>query len=209
MAAEGRMPLLTNLKDRTRNVLFAFKLIGGGACRARGEAAESNHPERRAVLPYCLSGKGIDVGCGNRKTTENCIGIDLVAKGCLGSVGCVRGKASQADICASGDDLYMFKDGELDFVVARHNLEHYVDVVKTIKEWRRVLKTGGVMAVILPDEDGLNRVNLRGVALDVTHHHSFSMTSFRNLVTAIGGFEIVKIEPVVENWSFIGVCRAV
>jgi predicted SAM-dependent methyltransferase len=37
-------------------------------------------------------------------------------------------------------------------VVARHNLEHYVDVVKTLCEWRRVLKPGGVMAILVPDE---------------------------------------------------------
>jgi len=169
--------------------------------------AELNHPERLAVLPYCDSGRGIDVGCGNRKSSDNCIGVDIVANGELGKIGCVENKISQADICTSGDDLNMFQDNELDFVIARHNLEHYVDVIKTLNEWHRVLKPSGVMAVILPDEDGLNRVGKRGIDLDATHEHSFTQDSFKRLINLIGGFEIQKMEPVVENWSFICVCK--
>ena len=197
------------IKDKILSVLFFLRLKDKRAYDEKTKQADLNHPERLAVLPYCSCGRGIDVGCGNRKSSENSIGVDLIGKGKLGRVGCVKGKLSEADICASGDALTMFADGELDFVIARHNLEHYIDVVKTLVEWRRVLKVGGVLAVVLPDEDGLRRVNLRGVELDSTHYHSFNMASFRSLVVAVGGFEIEKIEPVVENWSFIGVCRAV
>ncbi len=168
-----------------------------------------NHPERLAVLPYCEKGRGLDIGCGNRKTSENCIGIDIIPKGEKGSAGCMNGEISAADICASGDSLNMFHDGEVDFVIARHNLEHYVDVIKTLKEWRRVLKKEGILAVILPDEEGLNKIGKRGIELDPTHEHSFTMSSFKNLIETLGGFEIVKLETVIENWSFICVCKKV
>ena len=103
---------------------------------------EGNHPEALALLPYCV-GRGIDVGCGHRKVAEHCIGVDLLAAGEVGEHGVMHGQRSVADIQASGDDLHMFADGELDFVVSRHNLEHYVDVVKTLQEWARVTRPGG------------------------------------------------------------------
>src|SRR5207249_763097 len=112
---------------------------------------EDNHPEALALAKFCV-GKGIDVGCGHRKVAPDCIGVDLLASGEIGTHGVVATQKCIADIQASGDDLYMFADGELDYVVSRHNLEHYVDVVKTLAEWRRVLKPGGTMAIIVPDE---------------------------------------------------------
>lgn len=168
-----------------------------------------NHPERLAALPYCEYGRGIDVGCGHRKTSERCIGVDIVPQGEKGSAGCVKGKESAADICTSGDDLHMFKDNELDYVIARHNLEHYVDVVKTLQEWKRVLKPGGSLVIILPDEDGLNEIGRRSIDLDVTHEHSFTKDSIKNLIMLIGGLKVIKLEEVVKNWSFICVCQKI
>lgn len=161
------------------------------------------HPERLALLPYC-KGKGIDVGCGFRKTSSNCIGIDILPKGKKGKYGVMKGKKSVADIQASGDNLCMFKDNELDFVVSRHNLEHYVDVIKTLQEWKRVLKVGGIMANILPDETHCNTI-----AFDPTHKHAFTPESYERLLKIIGGWEIIKTETVIPNWSFICVAKKI
>jgi len=156
------------------------------------------HPERLALFHYCSYGKGIDVGCGYRKTHPNCLGVDLIASGELGEFGCVAGKSSVADICASGDDLGMFVDGELDFVVSRHNLEHYVDIIKTLLEWKRILKVGGILAAVLPDESSINTI-----ALDPTHKHVFTPESYRRYIDLIGGFRIIEMRTVIKNWSFI------
>ena len=155
------MKSIKSFKSIIENILFKSKILDNEKYKQEIIENELNHPERLAVLPYCEKGKGIDVGCGHRKTTENCIGVDIIPKGVLGTAGCVKNKTSQADICTSADDLHMFKYGELDFLIARHNLEHYVDVIKTLREWKRVLKQNGVMAVIVPDEDGLNKVGKR------------------------------------------------
>lgn len=160
---------------------------------------DEKHPERLALLLYC-TGHGIDVGCGHRKTSANCIGVDIIGKGETGSEGCVTGKDSVADIQASGDNLYMFKDKEFDFVISRHNLEHYQDIVKTLQEWKRILKIGGILAAVLPDDRFINTI-----ALDPTHKHVFTPESFERLLGLIGGFEIIKSEVVIPNWSFISV----
>jgi ubiquinone/menaquinone biosynthesis C-methylase UbiE len=164
---------------------------------------DEHHPERLALVPYCV-GRGIDVGCGYRKTSSNCIGIDILAKGMIGKDGCVCGKQSRADIQASGDDLSMFADDELDFVISRHNLEHYIDIVKTLLEWKRVLKIGGIMGIILPDETRLNTI-----ALDPTHKHAFTPESLKRLLTLIGGFETIAMKSVVPDWSFLCVARKI
>ncbi len=161
-----------------------------------------NHPERLALIEYCMVGKGIDVGCGHRKTHENCIGVDIIPSGSMGEVGCITGKEIVSDICASGDNLHMFNNQELDFVISRHNLEHYVDVIKTLTEWKRVLKSGGIMAVILPDESSINTISL-----DPTHKHVFTPDSFLRYIELIGGFEVIKVDKVISNWSFICVLK--
>ena len=158
---------------------------------------EENHPEALALAPWCR-GKGIDVGCGHRKVLPECIGVDILARGENGQYGVVANKTSAADIRASGDDLRMFRDGELDYVVSRHNLEHYVDVVKTLLEWRRVLKPGGTLAIVVPDE----RVG-DTIYLDPTHKHCFTPESLERLVTIIGGFDVIRSEIVIPQWSFL------
>ena len=164
---------------------------------------EGNHPEAVALQPFCV-GRGIDVGCGHRKVAPQCIGVDLLAAGELGEHGVVQGQASVADVQASGDDLHMFADGELDYVVSRHNLEHYVDVVKTLQEWARVTRPGGTVAMIVPDERSGDTI-----FLDPTHKHVFTPESLERLIGAIDGLRVVRSEVVTPNWSFMTVAERV
>lgn len=151
------------------------------------------------MQPYCI-GRGIDVGCGHRKVAPHCIGVDIIAAGVEGEHGVVRGQRSVADIQASGDDLHMFADGELDYVVSRHNLEHYVDVVKTLQEWARVTRTGGIVAMIVPDERAGDTI-----FLDPTHKHVFTPESLERLIGVIDGLRFVKADVVTPSWSFMAV----
>ena len=104
-----------------------------------------------------------------------------------------------ADICTSGDDLHMFENNSLDFIVAKHNLEHYHDPVKTVKEWKRVLKPNGKLGIIVPDHDEVDTF-----ALDRTHTVSFNMESLKALLTEkVGGFNILHLSKCIPKWSII------
>ena len=100
---------------------------------------------------------------------------------------------------ADGEKL-PFADRSFDSLVARHNLEHYVDTAGTLIEWRRVLRPGGALAVIVPDEE---RYAGRTLDLDPTHYHGYSETALARLFGLIGGFERVTTAPVIHGWSFM------
>jgi ubiquinone/menaquinone biosynthesis C-methylase UbiE len=161
------------------------------------------NPEAEFVLPI-ISGKGIDVGCGAVKTHPNAIGVDIIAPGDMGTLASQKGQVSQADVEASGDNLHIFGDGELDYVIARHNLEHYVDPLKTLLEWRRVLKPGGVIGLVLPDDDEFDTLRA-----DPTHLHVFTKSSFRNLIRLIDGLELAAIGTSRHKWSFYAIVEKV
>jgi glycosyltransferase involved in cell wall biosynthesis/SAM-dependent methyltransferase len=158
------------------------------------------HPERLALYPFCR-GRGIDVGCGHYKTHPDAVGIDLIPGRQLGKVGCVAGRPSQADIVASGDALSI-KSDSLDYVAARHDLEHYLDPVEALLEWHRVLKPGGVLGIILPDERFGGTIQLYP-----THKHVFTPSSLKRLLDLIKGFEIVHLADLLYQWSFVCIAQ--
>ncbi len=159
------------------------------------------HPERCVLYPLC-QGKGIDVGCGHRKTHPDAIGVDITPNGKAGSVGNVAGKISQADIHTSGDQLDMIMDADLDYLVQRHNLEHYQDVIRTLQEWKRVVKPGGILGMVIPDDESCNTIQL-----DPTHLHVFTRSSFKRLIELIGGLKILYLDVLLKDWSFVCVMQ--
>lgn len=158
------------------------------------------HPEAAAVMPYA-NGLGLDIGCGGDKTIPSAIGVDIVPKGQKGQWGSQKGVVSEADVCASGDQL-PFKSAAFDFVIARHNLEHYQDTIKALLEWHRVLNVGGMLCIVLPDDTEVDATHV-----DPTHKHVFTQESFRRLIEVLDGSEVIKIEVCVPHWSFLSVLK--
>ncbi len=176
----------------------ALLLIKLGAKMIRNTHQHLN-PELMVMAPI-VSGRGIDVGCGSAKTHPDCIGVDIIAPGEKGDVASQKGLVSQADIRASGDKLDMFKDGELDYVIARHNLEHYDDPVKTLAEWRRVLKPGGVMGLVLPDDDAFDTMSA-----DKTHKHPFTRSSLKKIIDQMADLTLIETGVSQYLWSFYSI----
>ncbi|MBI4667221.1 MAG: methyltransferase domain-containing protein [Nitrospinae bacterium] len=159
------------------------------------------NPEAEFAIPVA-EGKGIDVGCGGAKTHPAAIGVDIIPPGERGQDASQKGRVSQADVEASGDDMPMFEDGSLDYIIARHNLEHYVDPLKTLMEWRRVLKPGGVIALVLPDDDQFDTIHA-----DSTHLHVFTKRSIKNLVSLVDGLKIASVGTCMNKWSFYAIIQ--
>lgn len=143
-----------------------------------------------------LKGKGLDIGCGGKKISPETIGVDLIARGdMIGGFGGMA-EASEADVKASGDNLHMFDDDSIDYVVARHNIEHYANPIKALREWIRVLKPGGKIGISTPDDTRLD-----GMRLDKTHKHSFNRESMKDMLELLG-LKIKEMGGTANQWNF-------
>ena len=80
-----------------------------------------------------LIGKGIDIGCGDDPVTPDCARWDL----------------------PEGNAQYMegIDDESFDWVYSSHCLEHMCDPSVALGNWWRILKPGGHLIVMVPDED--------------------------------------------------------
>ncbi len=163
-----------------------------------GTFPDEEHPERLAVLRHARGDRVVEIGCGYRKTSPDYIGLDHVGGGDLGRVGNVKGKTSQADVAAEGDRLPM-RDGAFDSLVARHNLEHYIDLVGVLREWHRVVRPGGRLVAVVPDEERYPESTL---ALDSTHYHAFNERFIENLLP-LTGWHVDSVGPCIEGWSLL------
>jgi SAM-dependent methyltransferase len=88
-----------------------------------------------------------------------------------------EGDGYRCVVCDAAD--FPFRDGEFDGLFAGEILEHVVDPVAALREWKRVVKGGGVLIVTTPNRDRLiNRVNR---AADVVNPEHISELSYREL----------------------------
>ena len=62
-----------------------------------------------------------------------------------------RHKAPGKNIFCDGSDLAVIANQKYDFVLSSHNLEHFANPVKALKEWQRITRPGGVLILVLPD----------------------------------------------------------
>jgi len=81
----------------------------------------------------------LNIGCGNKKY-DTYINIDIDPK-------------YEPDIITSATNLSMFCDESVSEILAYHLIEHltFNEVETALKEWNRVLKTGGKLILELPN----------------------------------------------------------
>jgi predicted SAM-dependent methyltransferase len=149
---------------------------------------QETHPERIYALRHL--NVIYDLGCGKNKTIGNAIGVDILG---------------DSDIVGSIDNLPMIEDDSADVIISRHSLEHIGDTVKTLTEWKRILKPGGKIIIILPDDEFIDTMN--PILSAGFHLHAFTRDSFRKKVEEISGLSVEKLETVVPGWSFGGVIK--
>lgn len=88
---------------------------------------------REGYYDRIFVGKGIDIGCGNDPVTPDCLHWDL----------------------AQGDaqTLPGLVGGEFDWVYSSHCLEDLIDPWRAVLRWWEILRTGGWLLIVVPDED--------------------------------------------------------
>lgn len=113
-----------------------------------------------------------------------------------------------------GNNLSIYEDEELDFVIANHVLEHFDDPVGGLKEWMRILKNGGRLFITLPNhrancyDMGRTPVTEQHLELDYLDFEGRSERNFQHYAdfakSLYGWTDINAIESQARTWIEAG-----
>lgn len=112
-------------------------------------------PESRLAHQYLDGLKGIEIGgAAHNSFGLQTINVDITWKMTPFKEEEIRrcGDCLPVDICARGDEL-PFRESAWDFVLSSHVLEHFPDPIKALLEWRRIVRPGGYLFMIVPHKD--------------------------------------------------------
>lgn len=62
-------------------------------------------------------------------------------------------KLVNPDIIAEADNITQLSDESMDFIIARHLLEHLENPLGGLEEWYRILRVGGILLLIVPNRN--------------------------------------------------------
>lgn len=172
---------------------------------ARWRPRRSETSRHRDLLaPYC-SGYGLDIGFGGDAIHQAAIRMDLPSP---------YTRLGRAPVQLGGDcrDLAWWREGALDFVYSSHVLEDFPEpeTVRILREWARVLKPGGHLVLLLPDQQRylahcrrVGDVDADGVVGNA--HHSiahFSLAYVDDAAAELGNLRRVAAHPSLGPYSF-------
>lgn len=158
------------------------------------------------VIPLPNSGRALDLGCGNGKTTSTLLdggysvtGIDFSA---VAIEQCRKRFPDSVFEVGSVCDL-PFRDDSFDYVTAVHVLEHLDDseLSKTVMEIGRVLRPGGFVFVRSFTENDMRSDKRKGSDIRYRFYDADSIED------AFKGFEIVSCE-IIEDSTRFGTVRS-
>ena len=114
----------------------------------------------------------------------------------------------QVHYIADVERLPMFADGSADLIYASHLVEHINrgDLPTVLREWRRVLKNGGILRFGVPDFDGLVEIyqtsgkdvnsimsQLLGQTPPYDDHHTIWNFKYAEALLKNAGFKIIRL----------------
>ncbi len=174
--------------------------------QAQTQAAWGETSQYRDVLAKYCTGYGVDIGFGGDPISPTAIRVDLPTP---------YVHVGDFPVQLGGDcrDLFWFRDGVLDFVYSSHVLEDFTEAETgpVMKEWSRLLRQGGRLILLLPDQQRYlaycrktNQIDpATGIVGNV--HHSiphFSMEYVVGVAEQLGHLKVVASHPELGPYSF-------
>ena len=116
------------------------------------------------------------------------------------------------DIVAYGDEL-PFEDNSLDYVVSSHVIEHFKNPLTALREWYRVIKSGGYIFTICPHKMRTHDINRQRTTLnelierdknpdkikDIHAHYTVWITEDMVETCNYLGYKVVRIEDIDDK----------
>lgn len=142
-----------------------------------------------------LTGKiGVDIGGPTGKGIDGIINVNISFA--YITPNCVLGR---------GENL-PFKNGSIDYLISAHSLEHIRNTELVLKEWVRVLRPGGMMAVVMPDK----RYHLHDPTVTREGEAAYSEmepVELLSILKKISGIELISFNSQDNNFDFECVLR--
>lgn len=159
----------------------------------RDDGDERANRQVETILPFLRGERGLDIGCGRYKTHPAAIGID-------------RNPFLRPDRVGNGAAL-PDSDSGADFVTAVHAVEFFWNTERALREWVRVLKPGGHLALILYDRRCLPPLKIGPPEFDQGFRHTFAPAEFLNLLQGLPELHLIRFHTLQDSHSFDVVCR--
>ncbi len=165
----------------------------------------SETSRHRALLaPYC-AGYGLDIGFGGDPITPSAIRMDLPSP-------YTRVGRAPVQIGSDCRALSCWRADVLDYVYSSHVLEDFPEheTAAILREWTRVLKPGGHLVLLLPDQQRYlahcrrtGEVDADGVVGNA--HHSiahFSLAYVDSIAAQLENLRRLEAHPSLGPYSF-------
>ena len=152
-----------------------------------------------ASQPY-FAGRGLDVGGGGDPLAQYAA--------LLGFESCRNWDLPDGD----AQYLASVPDGAYDFLYSSHSLEHMVDPAVALANWIRVVRPGGYLVVVIPDEELYEHLHWPS---HFNSDHKWSFTIYRGapllpksinvfdlLKPLCNSIEVIKIERIEDGFRY-------
>lgn len=134
----------------------------------------------------------INLASGQRPFPKPWINIDLIDQG------------YDVDILTDADDLHVIPDETVDIIVAHHLVEHIAihDLERYVREWRRVLKVGGILSIHVPNIREIDRAWLEG-RIDTYIHNVNTYGAWQGHVADLHkwAYDDRELEDRISSWD--------
>lgn len=147
---------------------------------------------RARLLQFC-EGYGCDIGFGGDKIKkENCVGIDLPSP-------YAKTGSDQVDIaCDVINDPIPVEDNTFDYVYTSHLIEDYTDTAKGLREFIRILKSGGLLILVFPDQQAYEAI-CRKTGQELNTYHVHKNMGYQFMIDAMQLVSGIRYSVVYES----------
>lgn len=146
--------------------------------------------QRDGKFNQYFKGHGIDIGCGNDPIIPDCDKWDI----------------EQGD----AEKMMGVANGTYDWVFSSHCLEHIINPQEALFHWWRIIKPGGYLIFLVPEED-LYEQGVWPSIFNPDHRHTFSISksaswcpsavNLVDMVMRLQGHKIISMRIIDEGYD--------